>query len=45
MPPHTPMTAANLGTEDAIVIDTFDLPEGQKMSTILEPGYPGYVAD
>ncbi len=45
MPPHTPMTAANLGTEDAIVIDTFDLPEGQKMITILEPGYPGYVAD
>lgn len=45
MPPRTPMTAANLGDEDAIVIDTFDLPVGQKIITILEPGYPGYVAD
>ena len=28
MPPNTPMTAANLGEKDAILIDTFNLPEG-----------------
>ena len=42
MPPDTPMTAANLGTEDAVLIDTFILPPGSPTITILEPGYPGY---
>jgi len=42
MPADTPMTAANLGTEDAVLIDTFILPPGRPTITILEPGYPGY---
>lgn len=41
MPPNTPMSAANLGDEDAILIDTFTLPVGGEPITILEPGYPG----
>ena len=40
MPPNMLMTAANLGTEDAILIDTFILPPGASMITIREPGYP-----
>jgi len=40
-PPDTLMTAANLGTEDAILIDTFNLPVGVPAITIREPGYPG----
>jgi quercetin dioxygenase-like cupin family protein len=39
MPANTPMTAANLGTEDALLIDTFVLPFGAPTITILEPGY------
>ncbi|MDA7426627.1 cupin domain-containing protein [Thalassococcus lentus] len=39
MPSDTPMTAANLGTEDAMLIDTFILPPGEETITILEPGY------
>lgn len=41
MPPNIPMTAANLGSEDAILIDTFRVPPGKPTITILEPGYPG----
>jgi quercetin dioxygenase-like cupin family protein len=41
MPPNVHMTAANLGTEDAVVIDTFVVPPGAPAITILEPGYPG----
>lgn len=41
MPPDTPMSAANLGTEDAVLIDTFTLPVDGDPITILEPGYPG----
>jgi quercetin dioxygenase-like cupin family protein len=40
MPPDTLMSAANLGTEDAVLIDTFNLPEGVPAITIREPGYP-----
>ncbi|MCL7407266.1 cupin domain-containing protein [Paradonghicola geojensis] len=41
MPPNVPMTATNLGSEDAILIDTFIVPPGKPLITILEPGYPG----
>ena len=40
MPPNTIMSAANLGEEDATLIDTFSLPPGEPTITILEPGYP-----
>ncbi|MVW72683.1 MULTISPECIES: cupin domain-containing protein [unclassified Bordetella] len=40
MPPNVPMAAANLGTEDALLIDTFILPPGKPTITILEPGFP-----
>lgn len=36
MPPNVPMAAANLGTEDAILIDTFVVPPGEPTITILE---------
>jgi len=38
MPPNTPMSAANLGTEDARLIDTFVLPPDAPPITILESG-------
>ena len=41
MPPNTPMTAVNLGTKDAVLIDNFTVPVGGDPITILEPGYPG----
>jgi len=40
MPPGTLMAAANLGTEDAVLIDTFNLPPGEPTITIREPGWP-----
>ena len=40
MPPNISMAAANLGSEDAVLIDTFNLPPGAPFITILEPGYP-----
>lgn len=40
MPPNLLMTAANLGSEDAVLIDTFILPPGKPPMTIREPGYP-----
>lgn len=39
MPPNTPMSAANLGKVDAVLIDTFILPPGKPVITILEPAY------
>ena len=39
MPPNTPMSAANLGKKDAVLIDTFILPVGAPPITIMEPGY------
>ena len=36
MPPNLPMTAVNLGTEDAVLIDTFILPVGEPPITIIE---------
>ena len=40
MPPDILMTATNLGTEDAVLIDTFNLPPGKPTITIREPGFP-----
>ena len=40
MPPDTPMSAANLGTEPAVLIDNFTVPPGEPTITILEPGWP-----
>ena len=40
MPPCTPMTAANLGSEDVVLIDTFILPEGEDEITFIEPDFP-----
>lgn len=45
MPPNTPMSAANLGTEDAELIDIFFVPPGQPSITIIEPGWPSDEAD
>jgi quercetin dioxygenase-like cupin family protein len=45
MPPNVPMTATNLGSVDALLIDTFILPFGEDFITIIEPGYPGYAGD
>jgi hypothetical protein len=39
MPPDIPMSAANLGTEEAHIIDMFDLPAGAQTFTGLEPGW------
>lgn len=44
MPPNTPMSAVNLGTEDAELIDAFTLPPGQNEVTRLED-YTGAVSD
>jgi quercetin dioxygenase-like cupin family protein len=40
MPPNTPMSAANLGSEDALLQDIFYLPPDKPTITIVEPGYP-----
>ena len=40
MPPNTLMTATNLGTKDAVLIDTFNLPPSAPTTTIREPGDP-----
>ncbi len=40
MPPNTLMTATILGTTDAVLIDTFNLPPGAPTITIREPGEP-----
>lgn len=40
MPAGVPMTAANLGAVDALLIDNFILPPGEPFITILEPGHP-----
>ena len=45
MPPNTPMSAANEGTEDAELIDIFLVPPGQPSITIIEPGWPSDDAD
>ncbi len=45
MPPDTPMSAANEGTEDAELIDIFLVPPGQPSITIIEPGWPSDEAD
>lgn len=44
MLPNTPMTAANLGTEPAVLIDNFTLPTDAPIITILEPGWDEAVA-
>jgi quercetin dioxygenase-like cupin family protein len=40
MPPDVAMTAANLGTEDVRLIDTFIQPPGTPAIIVLEPGWP-----
>ena len=45
MPPNLPMSAGNLGYEDAVLIDTFIVPVGGDRITIVEPGYPGGPAN
>jgi len=45
MPPDTPMSAANLGTVDAHLIDTFVLPVGAPPITTLEPDSPSPFPD
>jgi len=39
MPPDVPMTAVNLGTEDARLIDNFTLPPGMAPMNVLESGW------
>jgi hypothetical protein len=39
MPPNTPMAAANLGTEDVHLYDTFNLPPDAPTITVIEPGW------
>ncbi len=40
MPPDVAMTAANLGTDDVRLIDTFVLPPDAPTIIVLEPGWP-----
>ena len=40
MPPDVAMTAANLGTEDVRLIDTFVSPPDAPAIIVLEPGWP-----
>ncbi len=44
MPADTPMTAANLGDEPAVLIDNFTVPQDTPTMTILEPGWDAAVA-
>lgn len=39
-PPRVAMTAANLGTDDARLIDTLVLPPDAPATIVLEPGWP-----
>ena len=41
MPPNTPMSAANLGSTDALLQDIFYLPPDAPTITIIEANYPG----
>jgi len=43
MPPDTLMAVANLGTEDVVLIDNYNLPVGAPTITIREPGWPGGI--
>ena len=40
MPPDVAMTAANLGSDDVRLIDTFVLPPDAPAIIVLEPGWP-----
>ncbi|HPX36041.1 MAG TPA: cupin domain-containing protein [Mycobacterium sp.] len=40
MPADTPMTAANLGDEDVLLVDTFVLPPTEPTIIVLEPNWP-----
>lgn len=40
MPANTPMTAANLGTEDVVLMDTFKVPLDAPTITVVEAGLP-----
>ena len=39
MPPNTPMSAANLGNEPVVLIDSFTVPPGKPVITKIEPGF------
>ena len=39
MPPNMLMSAANLGTADAVLTDTFTVPPGRPLMTVREKGY------
>jgi hypothetical protein len=39
MPPNSPMAAANLGTEDVRITDTFNQPPDAPTITVIEPGW------
>ena len=41
MPPNHHMATSNMGSVDAVIQDTFIVPDGQPSITIVEPGYPG----
>jgi len=41
MPPNHHMATSNMGSIDAVIQDTFIVPDGQPSITIVEPGYPG----
>lgn len=41
MPPNHYMATSNMGSIDAVIQDTFIVPDNQPSITIVEPGYPG----
>ena len=43
MPANLPMSAANLGDEDVLLIDTFIIPPGENVIHVLEPDTDTYV--
>jgi len=45
MPPNVAMAAANLGTEDVMLTDTFTLPPDASHWTVVEPGWQGGFGD
>jgi hypothetical protein len=45
MPANTPMVAANLGTEDVLLMDIFDVPAGKQTFTAVETGLPRTWSD
>lgn len=44
MPANTLMSAANLGTEPAVLVDNFAIPQGEVPIDVVEPGWDEAVA-